>query len=253
MCGPFSNPNIYAVYLLGVAPILLHELIGDHRAIGWRIFCGVGFFAACGAILCTFTRGAWLGILIALSIFFVCLSRRSAALLALAVIPLVALFPMLPQSLISRFLSIGSLSESSISYRLYTWRGVVRMAAAHPFGIGVGEQAFLLIYRQYAVSGTERVMHAHNLFLQIFTEQGVVGLLLFVAFLSVLVLCGTWKCPYLHLRTERLGYGCALVGILVMGLFDYVWYHFGMLCLFFALAALLTLPAEEMLEKEAVL
>jgi O-antigen ligase len=253
VCGPFSNPNIFAVYLLGVAPILLSELTSAARPVARRLGCGFGFLMSCGAIVFTFTRGAWLGILVALFVFFLCLNCRSAAWLTLAAVPMISLLPMLPKSLINRFLSIGSLSESSACYRLHTWRGVLRLVVAHPFGIGVGEEAFLSAYRYYAVSGTERVMHAHNLFLQILSEQGVVGFLLFLCLLVLLFLCGLWKKPDVRdprLHAERLGVACAMLAILVMGLFDHVWYHFGMLCLFFILAAMLTLPAEEFLERE---
>jgi hypothetical protein len=33
---------------------------------------------------------------------------------------------------------------------------------------------------------------------------------------------------------------CALSGVLVMGLFDNIWYHFGLMALFFAVSSMLT-------------
>jgi len=41
-------------------------------------------------------------------------------------------------------------------------------------------------------------------------------------------------------RCSLLGACCGICGVLVMGLFDYVWYHTGMLFLFFASCACLS-------------
>ena len=256
VCGPFSNPNVFAVYLLGIAPLLLCECLDGARCRGWRLFCGAGCFLSATAIVFTFTRGAWLGILLSIFVFLVLFSRRSAALLCLSVLPIGALLPMLPHRITNRFLSIGSLAESSVSYRLHTWRGVLRMISRHRFGIGVGEQAFSCVYPRYAVSGTESVMHAHNLYLQILAESGMVGFLIFLALLGALLLCALWRLSLADgtgERTECLGALCALIGILTMAFFDHIWYHFGMLCWFFVIAAMLTLPSERILEREGLL
>ena len=114
------------------------------------------------------------------------------------------------------------------------------MILAHPLGIGAGNAAFAAVYPTYAVSGTERTVHAHALFLQILTEQGVAGLLIMLFFLTSLTV------SFVRVqRQKREGRGlsvaafCGIVAVLTMGLFDYVWYHRGMLFLFFAIAAMI--------------
>ena len=253
--GPFSNPNIFAVFLLLSAPFLLAASADRSISRLKRMLSAAGLLAVLGALIFTFTRGAWIGFLIAFALFCLFFDVRWATYLALSPLALPVLFPLLPSGVVNRFSSISSLGESSIRYRLYTWRGVLRLIAEHPMGIGIGRETFSRVYVRYAVSGTEGVVHTHQLMLQILTEQGVAGLLILVLILGLLLLSAAWSLPRLRdgERGELVAALCALVGVLVMGLFDYVWYHFGMLCLFFAVAAMIGLPSERMLEREGEL
>ena len=239
VCATFPNPNFLAVYLTLAAPffLMLMKRRGGRPAL--RLLWGLGLSAVVLCILFTWTRGAWLGLLGASFLFFACYSPLSALALPAVLLVLPAVMPLIPQAVITRFLSIGSLRESSIRYRLYTWRGIGRMLVAHPWGIGVGEAAFLRVYPQFAVSGTERVMHAHRIDLTLLCEHGIVGCLPFFVFFALLLLRGLHR---LHTqrgeaRTHALVALCAFAAAVIMGAFDYIWYHFGLFCLFFALMA----------------
>ncbi len=221
----FSNPNILAIYLLLVLPAGL-----------WRCFRSVGkrrafaLFSSAVTLLClvlTWSRGAWLGAIAEIGLTLALASRESRACLVLSPAPLAAVLPCLPNSIYSRFGAIFTLGESSVRYRCYTWKGVLRLLREHPFGIGVGEEAFLSVYPAYAVSGTERVMHAHNVFLQVAVEIGIPGLLCFLLLLGGVLL------PSLGGRREGSAV-IAVFGACVMGMFDHLWYARGMLVFFFA-------------------
>ncbi len=226
----FGNPNLLAIYLLLLFPC---ALCGIRRAADARQKL---FFLSCAAVeftatVLTFSRGAWLGLLLEVFLFLLLESRRTRAALLLLPLPAGALMPWLPSGILKRLTSITSMAESSIRYRIYTWRGVGRMIAAHPNGIGVGESAFASVYPRYAVSGTETVMHAHNVFLQIMCELGIVGLLLFCVILAA-VLLQALRAGIDHAAP------IALSGAIVMGLFDHLWYERSHLALFFVMAAL---------------
>lgn len=238
VCSTFSNPNFLATYLVLVAPMFALGFLDRFRKRSIRILEGFGLLSVMLCIVLTWTRAAWLGIAVATLLFLLLHSRESFSCLLFS--PIAAFFatPFLPSSVVSRFASIGR-GDSSISYRLYTWRGVGRMLDAHPFGIGVGEAAFMQVYPRFAVSGTERVMHAHRLDLQLIAEHGWIGFGLFLLFFALLFLKSING--FYRLGTEArlvlLSCFCACVGALVMGAFDYIWYHFGNFTLFFALAA----------------
>ena len=247
VCAGFGNPNVLAVYLLCSVPLFLGGAADGSNTHTARVCNLIGFFAGVGCLILTWSRGAWLGIAAATLLFLLSFSRRSAGCVALSLLPLGCLSPYLPHNIVNRFVSIGSFSESSIRYRLYTWRGVLRMIESHAWGIGVGSEAFYAVYPRYAVSGTERVMHAHQLWLQITVELGVGGLIAFLWLTLLLFLCVCHGMRDLHggARAQTVAGASALVGVLVMGFFDYVWYHMGLISLFFAVGAIATLPVSE--------
>ena len=77
--------------------------------------------------------------------------------------------------MINRFASIGNLGDSSTSYRVYIWMGTLAMLKDYWMcGIGPGDAAFNLVYPKYSYSGIV-APHAHNLFLQIVCDAGVVA------------------------------------------------------------------------------
>ncbi len=237
----FENPNLLAVYLLLTVPLSLGMLFAAERLID-RLLFGCAFLLGSFCVVLTWSRGAWIGWMLAVLFFLLCYRRRSLALLLASPVPILSAVLWLPSSVLNRFGSIGNFSESSIRYRLYTWRGVRAMLASKPFGIGVGDTAFHAVFPRFALSGTERVMHAHQLFLQIAAELGIPSLLLFLIILWRLArrtARGLRKTVGRSARAELLGPGGAMLGALAMGLFDDIWYHGGTFCLFWIIAALL--------------
>ncbi|MBQ8309702.1 MAG: O-antigen ligase family protein, partial [Clostridia bacterium] len=227
--GTFSNPNILSVYLLLCFPIAVCGMLAHGERWTRRIFFGVTAATLALCTVLTWTRGAWLGLIVEVALILLFYSRRTLAA-ALVLLPFgVCAVPFLPHSVLNRFSSIGTLSESSIRYRLYTWQGVRRAIAAHPWGIGVGEKAFCAVYPRYALSGIESVMHAHSIYLQLALEIGWAGLAVFLAATLLILLRGV-------LRGNRFGSVYAISGVLIMGFFDHLWYCRAMIALFFLLA-----------------
>lgn len=229
----YQNPNVLAVYLLLTLPLILCALFESGHSRGARWLYGVTLASELFCLILTWSRGAWLGAISAIALFFLLHSPRGRRFLLACLIPVWIWLPLLPHNMTNRFQSIASLSESSVRYRLYTWRGTLEMLLHHPLGVGVGERAFSAAYERYAVSGTETVAHTHNLFLQIIAELGLPALL---CFLFVLVLFARL---FFSVRRGGRGEGalggvCAIFGVLVMGIFDYVWYQSGLFWLFWA-------------------
>ena len=83
-------------------------------------------------------------------------------------------------------------------------------------------------------------MHPHQAFLEVFSQLGVIGLLLFLLILWRLLWQFFAFCKRVHqgqLRSEGVSLFCGLIGALVMGLFDSLWYHHGLFWLFWVLFA----------------
>ena len=225
----FSNPNILAVYLLLYFPLSLNATFSFQNNGRMRLFNAVTAFLSALCILLTWSRGAWLGLALEVVLFLLLHSKRSRNILCLLPLMLLAI-PLLPSNFKGRLYSIGDLGESSIRYRLLTWQGAWKMLGKHPFGIGVGERAWRAVFPHFAVSGTARVMHAHNVFLQVAAELGVVGIFVFFLLIVKVLFCG--------LQKRNIAPLLALSGVLLMGMFDHLWYAPAMLIPFWSMIAL---------------
>ena len=237
----FDNPNVYATYLLLALPFVPAMFLRKEpsaRKVPLTI-CLV-LFTVC--LVETWSRGAWLGALAALVLFFLIYSRRSLPYLLVggALLPVGTL--LLPDSIISRFVSIGSASDSSSIYRISAWRGVGRMLGENWLGgIGVGEAAFSAVYPAFSYAGIEGIRHTHNLYLQILSETGIAGLAVFVIVI-VLFVQNCFEYIYkMRNQGETLVVVAGLVAVvasLIMGLTDHIWYNYRVFLMFWMIIGL---------------
>lgn len=265
-----ENPNMLGEYLILLIPLAVGMFVGCGE--GMRripaLFC-LGCMGVC--LLMTWSRGAWLG-LIGAALLFLFIWHRRAVWLIFAGIASIPILPyVLPASIIGRFTSIGNLGDSSTSYRMYIWRASCEMIRDYGWtGIGIGEGAWGKVYPLYAYLGVETAPHSHNLFMQIWIETGIGGLLLFVAVLFLLlqsvftlyrrlytareVNCpGTMRDTAGDSTTERnrqdarnrsqirlftASLVCGIFAVLVQGMTDYAWYNYRVYLMFWLIVGL---------------
>ena len=197
----------------------------------------------CVCMLLTMSRGAWLGLLFAGAVFVVLLNPR---LIMLAPFALVALYFVLPDTVISRFTSIGNLGDNSTSYRVFIWLGVLDMLKDYWLcGVGPGEAAFNSVYPAYSYNAII-APHSHNLFLQIVCDAGIVAL---VVFFLVLIVYFRTTCCAISRETQpdsrllQIAFTAGVCGFLVQAMTDYSFYNYRVMFLFWAYLALGSLCA----------
>lgn len=225
----FENPNNFAAYLLLLIPFALCKLLECKKNKG-IVFYSLTVLLAVVCMVQTWSRGAWLGLCVSLTVFFLVYSCKSFPYVVAGGAVTVLGVSFLAPTISGRFLSIGNMADSSISYRFSAWKGVVQMLNSYGWisGIGYGEASFAALYPAFAYSGASAVRHAHSLYLQLLTESGIPGLVMFVI---VVVLFGQNCFEYLYriknseARAVTVAGVAALVGFLVMGITDYVWYN----------------------------
>lgn len=235
----FDNPNVLAVYLVMSFPLLLERISGakDRRE---RLLGLLSVVAVLTCTVLTWSRGAWVAMIISVVVMSLINNRKTFKwLLALvAVMPAIAI--LLPRAVVRRFMSIGDLADSSSYYRVYTWRGTIRAILDHFWsGAGYGMSAYAEIYPQYAYAGIEAAIHSHNLFLQILFSMGIFGLIIFLA---VIFLFSQKSFESIR-KDERVklhvsAIFSAVLGALVMGLFDHVWYSYRIFFMFWVMIGL---------------
>ena len=150
----------------------------------------LAFFVGAAIVVCTvftWSRGSWIAIIISSIMFFLMYSRKAFRIFGAALLVIPALPLILPDTVMNRFLSIANLSDSSISYRLYTWEGTMSAVEDNLLGgIGFGNEAFRAVYPRYAYAGIEAAEHSHSLYLQLLLALGIIGILVFAI---ILFLC----------------------------------------------------------------
>ncbi len=172
---------------------------------GVMLFCLVltgsrGGFLALGAAAVT---GLWF-----------CFGHRRKGLVIGAVVGLGAVFA------VGLATGLVKTSSTSLAARFHYWEGAVKIARDHPLR-GTGPGTFGSIYPQYKTGDTEEAQLAHNHYLQMWCDSGVLAFVLFAA-LWVVALRDGWR-----LVRQRPGDAgaiaivAALIGWVVHGFFDF--------------------------------
>ncbi len=234
-----ENPNVLGEYILLVLPVAI-GMFWTGRNV-WEKITYAGISAVLfGALILTFSRGCWVGLLVAAAIFVTFAAGKlwGLGLIALPIIPAI-----LPESIINRFTSIGDMKDSSTSYRVYIWMGTLAMIRDFwVSGIGMGAEAFTAVYPFYSYNGIV-APHSHNLFLQILVESGIVGIVVFGLILAFFLKrmatgyqLGGGKGARLSTMITAISAG--VCGFLVQGMFDNCFYNYRVMLIFWMVLGL---------------
>jgi len=233
----FGNPNVYGEYLLLLIPIAIAAACITKKWIMKLYYLVVSavLFANLGL---TLSRGCYIGIAVAVFIFILFMEKRLITFFSIGIF---ALPFVLPASVIERLASITNLADSSTSYRISIWQATIRMIKVYWYaGVGQGIDAYNAVYPYYAFNAVS-APHSHSLYLQVMIETGIFGMLVFLA---VLVCFSKALVPFFY-RTKKLSekiFAAAMmssvVGFLVQGVFDYVFYNYKVFLMFFIVLAI---------------
>jgi O-antigen ligase len=174
------------VLSFGVASCAFFELRGKHE----RLFSLCVAFLSVATILLSGTRSAFLGILLAVPVFILLQVRRKRiGGVMLLIVAVVLIFAMLKASSIKAIMIqslVGSGSDADMSSygRILIWERVYEHALHGPWlqkiaGIGVG--TFNSLKFNYFLEVGTFTTGAHNNFLHVFVEAGIVGFVIFCA------------------------------------------------------------------------
>lgn len=235
----FENPNVYGEYLILAIPIAV-SLFWTEKGF-WRKTFLLGIVAITTlAMVLTFSRGCWLGILFALAILAVIIDRR---FILLGIVALMCMPFVLPDTIIQRFTSIGDMSDTSTSYRVYIWMGSLAMLKDYWFsGVGLGETSFNTIYPLYSYNNIQ-APHSHNLYLQIVSQFGILGLIVFLG-----VVYNFYKEATISMLKKKnivlAGIIAGMTGFFLESMFDYTWYNYRVILIFWMVLAFGTVASK---------
>ena len=236
----FDNPNYLATYLVVVFPFALY-LFNQAKGFREKALTAISCASIVLCVVFTWSRAAWIAIIISFVAYLIIVTRKSFKYILAVIMVIPAISAFIPQSVINRFMSIGNIADSSTLYRLYTWNGCVNMIGDYFWGgIGYGQTAFENIYPLYAFAGIETAVHSHNLYLQIIISMGVGGILCFAAvmFFFAQNALSYVRAPF-NENTSLIASASfiSIVAMLIIGLFDFVWYNNAVFFMFWAAMA----------------
>jgi len=199
--GPYVNHNHYAGLMELLVPIPLVISVSHLTHEKTRIAAGIAAAIMVGTVFLSGSRGGMLAIVVELATLGVMLSRQKKSVrIALGVtafaVVLVSLLVWLGgKELTTRVTSISSETRGEISggTRLNIDRDTVKMFARRPV-LGWGLGTFPTIYPQFRSFYTNFfVNEAHNDYLQLLAEMGILGFSTMVWFFVILVRQGIRK------------------------------------------------------------
>ena len=237
----YENSNAYAELLLLLIPVAIALLFGARR----KRYRFIGLAAAglgCIAIIMTYSRSSWVGLAAAAMVFVFLWNRK---LLPACVVVGLACIPLLPASILNRILTIFNPNDSSTSSRIPLYEAALRMLRQSPVeGAGLGTAAVKHAIKDYGFYyGAAPYTHAHNVYLQIWLETGLLGITAFVATMYSALKRGAKTALLPHcsrpVRMVTLGAVSGLAGSLVCGLADYLWTYPRVMLIFWFTVALL--------------
>ena len=244
--GPFVHHGHYAGYLELLLPIPLAFLIAHQMRFEKKLLYGFAAAIMGVSIVASLARGGMLSLtveLIFLAVMSIWIKRkqrselgataslfqslfiRAGAVIIIAVMMFIGVLWIGIEPIMNR-VTLGQGNGSAQTFfndRGWVWRDTLTMFRAHPV-TGVGLGAFETAFPIYSQSdGSLTVSAAHNDYLQILAEGGIIGGALMIWFI-VMVFRLLHKALQSHdtrMQALALGSGAGLVGILVHSFFDF--------------------------------
>jgi O-antigen ligase len=192
--GPYVNHNHYAGLMELLVPIPLVISLSHLAHEKTRIACGIAAAVMAGTIFLSGSRGGMLAIFVELAVLGIVLSRQKKSMrIAIAagafVVVLGSLLVWLGgKELTTRVASISTEARGEISggMRLSIDRDAIRMFRERPV-LGWGLGTFPVVYPQFRSFYTNFfVNEAHNDYLQLLSEMGLLGFATMIWFFVVL-------------------------------------------------------------------
>lgn len=185
--GYTKDVNYFSLILVTLFP-LTFTFINDKKKLS-IFFCYISEILIFLGIIFSLSRAAILALII-ITILMIKRSLIPKKLLKATLIIIIISLPILSMQSLKRIYSFvlypfemkktNSMDIQNVSSRIYCIQAGLQMFFDHPFiGVGIGNYPYT--YARYAPPGAERTpRYAHNTYIQILTETGLIGFVVFI-------------------------------------------------------------------------
>lgn len=237
-----GNPNLLAGYLLPAVILSLMAVFVWQRSVP-KFLAMTMFIVNASCLIVTFSRGGWIGLLVAIFTVLVLLvyylsiqlppfwQTWSLPILVGSVSLVLVVAVLFVEPVRDRFVSIfAGRGDSSNNFRINVWAAVIEMIKDRPiFGIGPGNTAFNQIYPLYQ-RPRYNALSAYSFVLEVAVETGFIGLACFAWLLLVTLNVALVQLRRLQKLGSRetfwlIGAIASMFGMLAHNTFDTVLYR----------------------------
>lgn len=189
--GFFGHPMTFAGWLCMFLPIFFIGYFDDFLSKKYKWISGILLVLGVAALIFNGTRGGWLAVgitLLCLLLYYVMQNRKN---LVIGVVLLSIGTGILYNNddFMHRVSTITNNKYQSNSERLLMWQSAWHMFKDHPvLGVGLGQ--YKDNYQQKYISPKAKepyLNHAHNNFMQMLAENGIIGFIGFVSMFSYII------------------------------------------------------------------
>lgn len=169
----FVDPNDFGAYIISILPLtftFLSKELSRKKRITLVVFCLLAAFC----LFKTFSRGAWIGFFVGATVYFFIYNKKSVWL-----IPLIIIIFLITPLGFNRVASLFKPEKNTVWERTQLWQTAGNMIKEHPF-LGLGVNTFAKYFPKYKPVDYPDMRYAHNSYLQMWSEVGIIGLLVFI-------------------------------------------------------------------------
>jgi len=182
--GTFSHPNSFSLYLISIfAALFIYIYVSNDR--NNKIVFASLFFVFSLAILLTYTRVAWIALLIFFGLLGLAKFRKFLISILIFIIAAYIFIPSI-QERINEGIYISP--SNSVTFRKTLWRDSINEVLTNRKQVsGYGVNTFEIVMQNKKGSHRGSVA-AHNDFVRFFLEGGFIGLGVFIFFITYILL-----------------------------------------------------------------
>jgi O-antigen ligase len=230
--GGAIDPNNQAIMIVFALPLVVHLILYAESRLERWVMVGVALVNVVGVMTTVSRSGFVMLVLVCLMLLIhhrrrVFTRRGVSALIVAGVLGIGAAAPFIPASFIERQLSLFAWEDRSLNRRA-TYLEVAEAAVLDKPWLGNGPGTFHAIYgrseqtRLFTTQADRMNRKAHNTYLEVVVGSGLVGLVLFLAFIGF----SLWTLVRTQLALKRAGdpvgadlLACWRIGFIVLLLF----------------------------------
>lgn len=225
----FRTPNNLGGFLTFVIPGFFTMIFMRNQHKRLKVIGIVGFVVCAWSLILTFSRGAWTAIFIALLIgccVYLWITQKKKWLAAFLITALVVTSMFLISGRMTYLLNKRS---DTVVWRYGIWNDSLEMINDRPI-FGHGINTYMRVFQQYRTDDKSDPTYAHNCFIQLTAETGLLGLTAFL-FLIVRIFSESFLIVFRNIKIDKnlcLLSGGILIGVLaflIQSVFDTHWYN----------------------------